>query len=244
MRCLLASDIHGSQPYWDWLLARSHHYDSIAIAGDLIHILDPLEPQVQAFLAFTKALKVPLAVCCGNHDSNDMALHLPAAHQSGDQDMLRLLQHDRWLDTLAHSKHTLTSGESRLIGGLIVTSLPWGLEAHHTKEECTTLLMQGAQLRKQHKLPWLVMHHVPPSLSQHALFRPTTALHLTDWLQHYQPNVCLTGHVHPAPFKHGHSYMEETTQVLNPGRRKSTFTAITWDTTKGDTEWIREPAST
>src|SRR6267142_2355556 len=93
-------------------------------------------------------------------------------------------------------------------------------EADPSREEV------GAQLARDAEKPksrWIWIYHAPPETS------PTSwdgqkfygDAYLLKWIEQYQPDIVLTGHIHQSPFRKGGSWVDRlgSTWVFNPGRQ-------------------------
>lgn len=74
MRILLAADLHDALPHVDWIAARAEGFDAVALAGDHLDIVSPVELTTQ--IAATRTSLAALAgrtqrlIASGNHDLN------------------------------------------------------------------------------------------------------------------------------------------------------------------------------
>src|SRR3954452_15167381 len=74
MRILVVSDLHYTLKQLDWVLRVGADYELVVIAGDLLNIASPVEPdaQIAVVLEYLSRLaaKTSVVVCSGNHDLN------------------------------------------------------------------------------------------------------------------------------------------------------------------------------
>ena len=80
MRILHVSDLHACEAHYRWLVEASSSYSLVSISGDLADFnqFRLTKKSIDMIVAKLRALRVPLAVCSGNHDSlvgNDSQLH-------------------------------------------------------------------------------------------------------------------------------------------------------------------------
>lgn len=74
MRILHCSDFHANDQWYHWLTRESVNYDLVCLAGDQLdlNIHRSFEGQIDKVVAHLRQIKVPLAICSGNHDSIDL----------------------------------------------------------------------------------------------------------------------------------------------------------------------------
>lgn len=208
MRFLLVSDLHYRLRQFDWLLTRAPAVDAVVIAGDLLDIRSPVALDVQA-LAVTAALRdlarrTTLFVASGNHD-------LDGRDQAGEKVA-------RWMRPLAHDG---VHGDftSQPVGDDLVTVCPWwdGPLARAALDDCLTEAARRPRRR------WIWVYHAPPEGSPLAWDgrRAWGDDVLSDWIERYEPDLVLTGHVHQAPFTDGGGRVDRIgpTWVLNAGQQ-------------------------
>ncbi len=153
MRLLLTAELHYRLSWFKWLEAQAVHYEAIAICGDLLDVFykEPLKRQVQRTTSWLRGLaaKTSVILCSGNHDTID----IPVERSSGP--MLT------WLADL-ESVVTVDGGTRVISDQVVITSL--GFVATAAKKRPT--LANGHRLRSEKVLPWIVLHHHPPSFHQ------------------------------------------------------------------------------
>jgi hypothetical protein len=153
MRLLLTAELHYRIPWFKWLEAQAVHYEAIAICGDLLDVFykEPLKRQVQRTASWLRTLgeKTSVVICSGNHDTID----IPVERAPGPV--------PAWLSDLGSV--TTVDGHTKVISDqIVITSL--GFIATAAKKR--PLLASGHRLRTEKNLPWLVLHHHPPSFHQ------------------------------------------------------------------------------
>src|SRR4029077_2896229 len=132
------------------LIAKGQAFDLVCIAGDLLELFSPESKaeqvyRVQACLRRLAAV-TNLAVCSGNHDSCGPIV--PASRGPTYP----------WLVELDNLPSVISDGQTRIVGELIVTTLPYCANADAKR----ILLDRGRSVRKSRGLRWLVLHHEPP----------------------------------------------------------------------------------
>lgn len=68
MKILHVTDLHGHLPWYEWLARQAGNYDLVCVSGDLIDAGDFVHQQIADVTAVLSSIKVPLAICSGNHD--------------------------------------------------------------------------------------------------------------------------------------------------------------------------------
>lgn len=150
MRVLLTADLRYQPSWFKWLDTQAVHYEAVAISGDLLDVFykAPLKRQVQRTTAWLRSLatKSSVALCSGNHDTIDTPLERALGPMPA------------WL---AQLEAVMTvDGESAVIRDqVVVTSLSFIATAAQKRPS----LAAGQRLRDEKGLPWIVLHHHPPS---------------------------------------------------------------------------------
>lgn len=208
MKCLLISDLHYALKQFDWIAKVAKDFDVVVIAGDHLDISSAVEARVQiaVILTYLRRLhdKTRLIVSSGNHD-------LDARNADGEK-------FAKWLSKV-RGLGVATDGDYLAIGGTLFTICPWW-DGPQTREQV------GAQLARDAEKPkdrWVWVYHAPPDES------PTSwggekffgDVDLVRWIQQYQPDIVLTGHIHQSPFRKGGSWVDQlgSTWVFNSGRQ-------------------------
>jgi Icc-related predicted phosphoesterase len=208
MKCLLVSDLHYALKQFDWVLSVAQDFDVVVIAGDHLDISSAVEARVQitVILTYLKRLhaKTRLLVSSGNHD-------LDARNAAGEK-------FAKWLSK-ARSLGALTDGDCLTIDGALFTICPWW-DGPQTREQVAVQLARDAEKPKD---SWIWVYHAPPDAS------PTSwggqkyfgDADLVRWIQQYQPDIVLTGHIHQSPFRQGGSWVDQlgATWIFNSGRQ-------------------------
>lgn len=198
MKLLLLADLHSRQDWFDWIAEAK--VDATLIAGDLLDGFSPsgLLPQMVAVRHWVDRLRYPLALCSGNHDANfSEAIGLPVL-DGMDPITKSLALAPRWIDTLARPS-VLVDGRSEIAdwGGqkVIVSTIPYaGFDDEHLTD---SLWDAGDRLRREHRLPWFVLHHEPPAGTS---VGGSTGDSLLPWkIVEFQPDYVISGHLHEQP---------------------------------------------
>ena len=228
MRLLLVSDLHYSLPQLDWVVGASSSFDVVAVAGDSLNISSPVPLDVQSvvvqrYLALI-ASGAQLLVSSGNHD-------LTGPDAQGEQSAL-------WLREM-QSLGMKTDGDSVLLDDTLITICPWW-DGPLGRAEVAAQLAADAARRPP---TWVWLYHWPPIGS------PTCWTGRRDygdpdvrgWIEQFQPDVVLTGHVHESPFKSDGSWMDRigNTWVFNAGHQIGKVPAfIELDLTVQRARWV------
>lgn len=228
MRVLLVSDLHYTLPQLDWVVKVAPDFDLVVLAGDSLDIASavPLDAQSVVILRYLNLLKerTQVAVSSGNHD-------LTGPDDKGEQCAL-------WLAG-ARKAGVPTDGDSLAVGDdTLVTICPWwdgplgraALEARLAADEA------------RRPARWIWIYHWPPLGSPTCW---TGKRHYGDtevgaWIERFQPDFMLAGHVHEPPFKPAGAWADRigTTWIFNAGRQIGPVPAhIELDLDQGSATW-------
>ena len=212
MKCLLVSDLHYVLKHFDWVLNIAGQFDVVVMAGDQIdarsHVY--MRIQIPVILKYLQRLQVNtrLLVSSGNHDLDVRGDH-------GERIA-------RWLEPVRESG-IVTDGDSIVISDTLFTVCPWW-DGPKTKEIVSEQLAADAEKPKQN---WVWVYHGPPDNSPTSWTgkRHYGDKDLVKWIEQYQPDIVLTGHIHEAPFIENGSWVDriESTWVFNSGRVRGDF---------------------
>ena len=214
MRILLVSDLHYSLPQFDWVVAASASFDVVVLAGDSLNLNSsvPLDAQsvvVHHYLDLI-APKTQLVVSSGNHD-------LTGPDASGEQSAL-------WLHDLPGEIHT--DGESLSLGDALITICPWW-DGPLGRADVVAQITADAARRPA---KWVWVYHWPPLGSPTCWTgrRDYGDADLREWIEQFQPDIVLAGHVHESPFKSNGSWNDRigNTWVFNAGHQIGTVPAF------------------
>jgi Icc-related predicted phosphoesterase len=228
MRLLLVSDLHYSLPQLDWVVAASSSFDVVVLAGDSLNISSavPLDAQsvvVQRYLELI-APTTRLVVSSGNHD-------LTGPDAGGEQSALWL--HEQG-DARIH-----TDGEALLVDDTLISICPWW-DGPLGRAEVVAQLTADAARRPE---TWVWVYHWPPLGSPTCWTgrRDYGDADVREWIEEFQPEIVLAGHVHESPFKSDGSWMDRigNTWVFNAGHQIGKVPAhIELDLTAQRATWL------
>lgn len=228
MKLLFVADLHYSLKQFDWLLAEAPNYEVVCIGGDLLDLFSTLDFEVQIAVVerYLDKLrrKTRLLVCSGNHDGD--------SRNEADESVAQWLRE-------ARAEHLVVDNESVLIDDVLFTVCPWW-DGPLSRAQLEEFLAREA-LKPRRR--WVWIHHSPPSRS------PTSWTgkgdggdeFLRGWIERFQPDVVLSGHIHGAPFYAEGSWVDRIgrTWVFNPGRQTGPYPAhIRLDLDAPSAEWI------
>jgi len=230
MRLLFVADLHYELKQFDWLISHAADFDAVIIGGDLLELGSILEPDVQ-IVVVEKYLgrlcqQKPLLVCSGNHDGDARS----AANEST----------CHWLRDLKAGQ-LFVDGDSVELGDVLITICPWW-DGPVSRAEVESLLARDAEKPKKR---WVWIHHSPPDKSPVSWAGKKFGgdEFLVGWIQHYQPDLVLSGHIHNAPFNAKGSWNDRLgkTWVFNPGRQIGPCPAyLIFDLDKMSVEWVSQ----
>jgi Icc-related predicted phosphoesterase len=227
MRLLFIADLHYSLKQFDWLLAHADKYDVMVIGGDLLDMGSALDADVQIaivekYLGLLQQ-KTRLVVSSGNHDGDSRNL--------ADESVADWLQGMR-----GEGLHV--DGDGFDLGGTRITVCPWW-DGEVSRGEVALLLEREAA---QVKGSWLWIYHAPPEGARTSWTGQKFIgdEFLRQWIDRFQPDMVLSGHIHNSPFYEDGSWIDRIgrTWVFNPGRQIGPLpTTITIDLAAGTAEW-------
>ncbi len=208
MRILLVSDLHYTLPQFDWVVGVAPSFDLVVLAGDMLDISStvPLNAQSVVVLRYLSLLEAAgkVAVASGNHD-------LTGPDANGEQSALWLVE--------AKRAGVPCDGDTLALGDTVVSICPWwdgpiGQAGVHA---------QLAAVAASRPARWLWVYHWPPLGSPTCW---TGRRHYGDtelgaWIEEFQPDAVLAGHVHEPPFKPAGAWADRIgrTWVFNAGRQ-------------------------
>ncbi len=208
MKCLLVADLHYDLRKFDWVVAASAHVDIVVLAGDHLDVfatVDRTAPAIVAQKYFRRIReRAHLLICSGNHD-------LDSCDSAGEL-VTRWIAKARYYDVP-------TDGDTRLIGDTLFTICPWA-DGRFKRAEIAAHLARDAAMRPAR---WVWVHHAPPqgspiSWDGKRMFGDKA---LSAWIETYQPDLVLCGHVHQSPFTGAGSWADRigATWVFNAGHQ-------------------------
>ena len=227
MRILFVADLHYTLKQFDWLSANAANYDFVSIGGDLLDLGSALDFDVQ-ILVIEKYLhslrqKTQLLVSSGNHDGD--------SRNEADESVAQ------WL-TSAKAANLFVDNDSLIAGDTLFTICPWW-DGPASRAELEAFLTRES-VKACGK--WIWIHHAPsagsPTSWTGRKFAGDEALR--EWIERFQPDIVLSGHIHNSPFYAEGSWIDRIgrTWVLNPGRQIGPYPAhICLDLKTTTAEW-------
>ena len=229
MRLLLVADLHYSLPQFDWVLDMAPDFDVVVMAGDHLDLGSIVDGRAQSVVVrkyFGRLrARTRLVICSGNHD-------LDSKNEAGEKTA-------RWLKA-PHNEGVPSDGELFELGGILFTICPWW-DGPVVRAGIGDQLAEAAAAKEMK--PWIWVHHAPPAGS------PTSwggnrffgDVELREWIERYQPNIVLSGHVHQSPFVKEGSWVDRIghTWVFNAGQQFGAPPAhVIIDTEAGEALWF------
>jgi Icc-related predicted phosphoesterase len=227
VRLLLVSDLHYALPQYDWVTQVAPEYDVVVIAGDHLDVSGhaALEAQSAAIIALLGRLagRTTVVACSGNHD---LTGHDPSGEKAAP-----------WLQR-ARALGARVDTDTFDLDGTRFTVCPWW-DGPATRAAVEQAMEADAVDRPER---WIWVYHSPPADS------PTSwvgSRHIGDddlvgWIDRFEPDVVLTGHIHESPFKPGGSWVDRRgrTVILNAGRQAGPIPShVVVDTESGEAQW-------
>ncbi|MGR9053633.1 MAG: metallophosphoesterase family protein [Gammaproteobacteria bacterium] len=206
MKILIASDLHYHLKQFDWLERQAEYFDALVIAGDVLDIASYLDLNVQIVVIkkYLKRIskKTHLLICSGNHDGNEK--------NAADEFIAP------WLQDIRTSRLHV-DGDNVFFGSTLITLFPWWdgdvSKAEVAEQFATTSRLTFAR--------WVWIYHAPPDRSPISWTgkRFLGDAELNAWIERYQPDLVVSGHVHESPFKAEGSWIDRIgkTWVFNAG---------------------------
>ena len=228
MKLLFVADLHYSLKQFDWLLAEAPKFDVVSIGGDLLDLWSRLDFGVQITVVekYLHQLreKTLLLVSSGNHDGD-------SRNEAGESVAQWLIE--------AKTEQLVVDNESVLVGEVLITVCPWwdGPLSRGQLEEF--LARESTKPRRR----WIWVHHAPSAGSPTSWTGKGDAGDecLRAWIERFQPDAVLSGHIHGAPFYEKGSWVDRigTTWVFNPGWQIGPYPAhLRLDLNALTAEWI------
>jgi Icc-related predicted phosphoesterase len=228
MRLLLVADLHYSLPQFDWVLDMAPDFDVVVLAGDHLDISSLVDGRAQSVVVrkYFSRLRAHtrLLICSGNHD-------LDSKNEAGEKVA-------RWLGK-SQNEGVLSDGESFVLDGTMFTICPWW-DGPIARAGIAAQLAEAATRRSGR---WIWIHHAPPAKSPTSWggARYFGDVELREWIEQYQPDIVLSGHVHQSPFIADGSWVDRIgpTWVFNAGNQPGALpTHIIIDTGKSEALWF------
>jgi len=215
----------------EWIFDRSSDFDGVVLAGDHLDSESPTPFPKQivdfsAYLSDLSQLTIVMAAS-GNHD-------LDGPGPDGEQ-------RASWLSAL-HGPQLYGDGQSVDVDGVRFTVCPWW-DGPRSKEIVERQLQTAAVNRPPR---WIWVHHAPPAGTRicktaRGDYGDST---LTQWIDRWQPDMVICGHVHQAPWVEGGGWCDrhEQTWVFNAGQEIGHEPAhIVIDLASREATWVAVP---
>jgi Icc-related predicted phosphoesterase len=228
MRLLLVSDLHYSLPLFDWVVEVAPNFDIVVMAGDHLDLASIVDGHAQSVVVrkyFNRLqAKTRLLICSGNHDLDS---HNAAGEKTA-----------KWLLS-SRNKGVLSDGDSLVVGDTLFTICAWW-DGPVVRGAIGEQLAAAAAKRIKH---WIWVYHAPPANSPVAWggSRYYGDAELGQWIEQYQPDIVMSGHVHQAPFVPEGSWVDRigSTWIFNTGHYPGAPPAhIVMDTEAGEALWF------
>jgi Icc-related predicted phosphoesterase len=208
VKCLLVADLHYDLRKFDWVLAAAAHVDVVVLAGDHLDAGSavPRPAQVVIVEKYLRRIRerTRLIVSSGNHDLDSRDAHG------------RLFT--RWI-TRSRRFDVPTDGDSLVIDDTLFTICPW----HDAPTASGAIASHLARDAVGRPARWVWVHHAPPDGSPTSFDgrRSFGDEALRAWIEIYQPDLVLSGHIHQSPFRSGGSWADRIgrTWVFNAGHQ-------------------------
>jgi hypothetical protein len=180
---------------------------------------------VEKYLGALRKRGKKLAVSSGNHDGD--------SRNAGDESVAQWLQDSR-------ADGLYVDGDSFDLGDWRVTVCPWW-DGELSRAALQRQLEQEAVLLHG-RGRWIWIHHAPPLGARTCWTGHKWAgdEYLKQWIERFQPEMVLSGHIHNAPFYEEGSWIDRIgrTWVFNPGRQIGPVpTTLTIDLDAMTAEW-------
>ena len=212
MKCLFITDLHYVLKQFDWVLKVANKYDLIVIGGDHLDISSSVDPRVQIVVVIKYLQRLQavtqIFVCSGNHD-------LDARNRAGEK-------YSKWISKVRRFGIP-TDGDSVIFDDTLFTICPWW-DGPQGRDQVAAQITKDAQKSKDR---WIWVYHSPPANSPTSWSgqRHFGDAELERWIDRFQPDMVLTGHIHNSPFLNRGSWVDQlgSTWVFNPGRQIGPF---------------------
>ena len=235
MKVLCTADLHYRLPQLDWLVEQADDVDVMIVPGDLLQVMGsaPLDVQIVVVSKYLERLaeRTLVLASSGNHD-------LDGPGETGEQA-------SAWLRDLA-AERLIVDGGSIDVDGVRFTVCPWW-DGPATKQLVDEQLRAASFDRPER---WIWVYHSPPSDSPlcNTGERSFPDPDLADWIDQWQPDLVVCGHIHQAPWVAGGGWVDRrgSTWLLNAGHQPGPMPAhvaldIATDLSGGTAEWVALP---
>lgn len=222
MQIFLFSDIHFQKRWYPWIA--NQKVDLTLIAGNLMGANASETPVEQMLFLERWCQDFPgaLVVSSGKADINqiDMSYYGKEVESLEVEEASvarRLLKQKTWMEGLKR-EHLVTDGQTVLVettgGSLIVSTIPACDEEANTPL-ATALMEKASMMRRETRMPWIVLHNEPPA--QTAVAGKDGSFSLVDKIRKYRPNFVISGQLNKQAYKGFFADKIEGTWCFNPG---------------------------
>jgi Icc-related predicted phosphoesterase len=227
MKILFVADLHYALKQYDWLIANAASFNAVIIGGDLLDLSSLLDIDVQIIVVEKYLARLReqtrLLVSSGNHDCN-------ARSDTGESIC-------NWLHD-AKAGEMFVDGDGVEIDGMLITICPWW-DGPASRADVGKLLAHNAGRRKD---KWIWIHHAPADQSPVSWTGKEFAgdKFLVEWIQRFEPDLVLSGHIHNAPFVKRGSWIDRIgkTWVFNPGKQIGPYpTSLIFNLKEMSVDW-------
>jgi Icc-related predicted phosphoesterase len=228
VRILLVADLHYTLKQLDWVASVAADYELVVMAGDHLDIASIVSPDAQIAVVLEYltriAAKTTLIACSGNHDLNTRNEFDERAAP--------------WLNA-ARSAGVYVDGSRYGDEHDLVTVCPWW-DGPLTRAVVDRQFADDAAVVGDRR--WIWVYHAPPDASPTSWTgkRHYGDVELLEWIEQYQPDLVMCGHVHQSPFVADGSWIDRigSTFVFNAGRQIGPVpTRIELDTETAVARW-------
>lgn len=231
MRLLCTSDLHYRLPQLDWLVEQAPDFDVVVMPGDHLQVVGsaPLEVQVVVVSKYLERLaeRTVVLASSGNHD-----LDGPGTHGEQVAGWMHRVQVDR----------LYVDGDSVDLAGVRFTVCPWW-DGPLTRDLVEVQLESAAVDRPER---WVWVYHSPPAGTRLCTTgtREFPDHELAGWIDRWQPDIVICGHIHQAPWVEGGGWVDRrgSTWVFNAGNQPGPIPAhILIDLEARTADWVAIP---
>jgi Icc-related predicted phosphoesterase len=223
LKILLVSDLHFQKPWFLWLIKEAPHYDLVCIAGDLldgfneeVSVLDQILWLLKQWKPLYLETGVALAVSSGNHDFNGKSLLGKRIASISAEDhalAVKIANTPHWMSLLEEESRGLIISDRRNhvleIGGekrALISTIPDNFYEDDEVDAAQEQLWAAAGLlRRELKMPWMVLNHQPPIYSR---VSSQGCLNVRQKISGFEPDYVFCGHEHFAPYQEDGSFFE------------------------------------
>ncbi len=208
LRILHTADLHYALKQFDWLGAQLPSFDLAVVAGDLLDLssavdLEVQEVVVQKYLRRFAEGRV-LLTSSGNHD-------IQQVNAAGERTA-------GWMEDM-RGESIKSDYDSYERDGTVFSLCSWW-DGPETRTRVEERLAADAARPKD---CWIWLHHNPPAGSPVAWTgrKDGGDAVVAEWIQQYQPDIVLSGHIHNAPYyeEGGWHARLGRTWIFNPGKQ-------------------------